>query len=113
MFEARQGGLKAALSDVTPGAHDVRPDLNLHTNRNFAGRRVVPPRASCARAVCGRTLAAAGTVLATGSADLTDRGRLPATHAPAAHPVGVRVLACGLRRPVAADHHDGRNDRQG
>jgi hypothetical protein len=30
MLELGQGGLEAAFTDVTPGARDVRPDLDVH-----------------------------------------------------------------------------------
>ena len=33
VLEGGQGGLEAALADVTPGARDVGPDFDVHGNR--------------------------------------------------------------------------------
>ena len=53
---------------------------------------------------------ASGAVLATCAPDLADGGVLPAADAPAAHPIGIWMLADRLRRPVALDQDDGNRD---
>src|SRR4051794_35192783 len=65
--------LEAALSDVTPGADDVGPDLNLHVKTNSAADRRIPEwwrprshtggstRASCSRANHSRNMSSVST----------------------------------------------------
>ena len=44
MAEGGNRALKPALADVTPRAHDVRPDLDIHGSSNRRDHGMIPPQ---------------------------------------------------------------------
>ena len=46
MAEGGNRALEPALADITPRAHDVRPDLHIHSRDNLRDDGMIPPQAA-------------------------------------------------------------------